>query len=383
MAKAKKLALFLPRTNPFYTALFFAMKRGFERCGLEVIGWTELPAEETLLELIRQFQPDVIFEMNRTRNDIPGLPATIKHVAWIVDTNGRPIGEFSGSEIIYFIGAPWVESACCGENTLVDWLAPGTDPDHYYPGAADNKTDFSFIGHMPLPWSEDEPNRLIWQDDQHQIRFGQLVKNCERLWQSINLTGFDNDRYLATAEKILSDLAGENIEISDRVIRYDLGCRAVRTMNRASLIEQLLSFTDSLSLYGPDNWCAWERFAPYYNSFLQSPDEMRLVYQQSHLNLHEGVGMHFRSIDCMASGSVLFYRSGPDDQTIGGINNYFEAGQHFISFTPEAMEYEAQALLTDRKRLHKMGQEAAREVHTHHTWQCRAEQVLADLATLS
>ena len=81
----KRLGLFLPAMNSFYLSLFFALKRAFNELDIEVSGWTSLPSEKELEVFIDQFKPDAIFEMNRSRRQVPSLPRKVKHISWMVD----------------------------------------------------------------------------------------------------------------------------------------------------------------------------------------------------------------------------------------------------------------------------------------------------------
>ena len=127
----KRAAIFFQKYTPFNRDLISAMKRGLEAHGTEVFCGLEYPDESSMIGFCRNFRPDVIFEMNRTRNEVPYLPKEIKHIAWIVDTNGRENSYFSGSDIIYFIGANWLRANSSG-SALTEWLPPGVCGESYY-----------------------------------------------------------------------------------------------------------------------------------------------------------------------------------------------------------------------------------------------------------
>lgn len=380
--KPKRIALFLPRSSPFYLSMWFALQRAFQRQGIECGGWTELLAEEPLLEFCRQFKPEVVFEMNRTRAALPGLPASIKHIAWIVDTLGHGIEHFRGSDIAYFFGANWLRTFPRELAQYADWLPPGTCLDNYYPASQTPLSDTAFVGHIPKPWSEEEKQRVVCSDNTDEIRFGTLYPQLQQYWAGLELKGYANDTYLQSACDLIERLTGQRIKIHDPVLRYDLGCRAVRMMNRHALLSIVQHPARSLRIYGPDNWKLWPEYAPHYRCFAHDPNELRGIYQSTKINLHEGIGPHFRSFDCMASGAALFYLSSPDDDLPGGMNSVFEPHVHYVPFSRDTFAEQAQEYLGDEVKRRALARAAAAEVGARHTWEHRVRKVIADLAQL-
>ena len=98
--KTLSIGLFLPATTPFYRTVFKGMKLGFEQLGHKVLGGTEFLEEAELIRFCEQFKPDFIFEMNRSKNQIPLFPSSVKHIAWVVDSMGLDLNDFCGSEKI-------------------------------------------------------------------------------------------------------------------------------------------------------------------------------------------------------------------------------------------------------------------------------------------
>jgi hypothetical protein len=378
----KRVAVFLPKSTSFYLALFFALKRAFERQGIECGGWTELLGEEQLLEFCRQFKPDVIFEMNRARAELPRLPAAVKHVAWIVDTLGRPIDYFRDSDIVYFFGANWLRTFPRALARHADWLPPGACPDAYFPQSRDDQSDVTFVGHIPNPWSDTELQRVVCGTGENALRFDELYPRLLQHWSGVELKGFANDTYLQSACDLIERLVGKRVVLHDPVLRYDIGCRAVRMMNRHALLSSVIPHARSLRLYGPDNWTRWPQYAPYYRAFAHDPHELRAIYQSSKINLHEGVGPHFRAFDCMASGGVLFYLRSPDDDLPGGMNEVFEPHVHYVPFNRDDFAEQAREYLNDGHKRRRVARAAAELIGARHTWAHRVNKIVGDLAQI-
>ncbi|OQX19095.1 MAG: hypothetical protein BWK76_05545 [Desulfobulbaceae bacterium A2] len=375
MSRLRRLALFLPAETPFYRQLFTAMKQGFAAHGVEVFGGCRLLGQSELLERLAAWRVAVVLEMNRTRNALPDLPASIRHIAWIVDTNGRHGAYFAGSDILYFFGAPWLSHHPHNDHQLMDWLPPGASPELYPYSERPFDSVLSFVGHIPRQWNVAECERVVAPG----LTFGELYPRLLEYWAGMERKNFANDQYLQSAETLICELIGQEVVLADPVLRYDIGCRSVRMMNRTEFVSMALAASTDLRLYGPDNWGDWPEFAPHYVGFLSTPEEMVTVYQGSRCNLHEGVGPHFRSFDCMAAGGVLLYRRSPDDREYGGLATLFEPGVHYIDCDVDDIREQVAACAGDAQRCRSIGQAAAGEIRARHTWAHRAGKILADL----
>ena len=124
----KKISIFLPKPTFIYKNLYRSIADGFRQYGLIVTGGTRHLTEVEMKTWCEEYQPDVIFEMDRTRDMIQGIPKNIRHVAWIVDTYGRFIDQLTGSQITYFFWPNYFRNFH-NSNGISDWLPPGTDPD--------------------------------------------------------------------------------------------------------------------------------------------------------------------------------------------------------------------------------------------------------------
>jgi hypothetical protein len=109
---------------------------------------------------------------------------------------------------------------------------------------------------------------------------------------------------------------------------------------------------------------------------------MRDVYARSRINLHEGAGVHFRSMDIMSTGGLLFFRESPEDHLPGGMNSLFEPDVHYVPFTIDNLPHRIAELLADPERAARIRRNAAAEIARAHTWECRARDILRDVQSV-
>ncbi len=375
-----RIAIFLPKSTPFYMSTLFAMKRGFEAHGVEVVGWTNLPESEHLIEFCRQYKPDAIIEMNRSRNDVPELPRNVRHVAWIVDAGARKLDDYRDSEVLYFFASGFKKLYTVPAAGVVDWLPPGFCSDVYRSEPASPQVEFMFAGHIPLPWTKEELDRVIYRDAHRTVLFGEVASACFSEWDKLGgLCMLQPGEVRKTIKDCMKTLAGCAVLLDAPALAYDVYVRNVRLYHRTKLMDSVLSVSDSVMLYGSENWSKWSRYAQYFNGFLSDPGELRRAYQDSSFVLHEGVGLHFRTFDCMGSGSVLTYVSSVEDDQPEGINSLFEPHRHYIPVSKENMPDVVAGYRSNERARRRIGEQAAELVHAKHTWRHRAEKILKDL----
>ncbi|MBD9362044.1 glycosyltransferase family protein [Methylomonas fluvii] len=375
-----RIALFLPNITPFYITLFFSIKKALESHGFQVIGWPGLLAGNELIEFCKRGRPDIVFEMNRTRSDIPEFPKDIIHIAWIVDNQGRKINTFSGSDIIYLFWQNWMKDCQASATKIMDWFPPGVDKDIYYPESLDFISDVSFVGHLSFPWTSRELKRVIYKSSDFVVTFADALRHLEDGVLKVDLTGFNEDDYIAVALSFLPESHRRQINL-DNCVQYDLGCRAVlRMMFRRKLLDMAAACDVSLRFYGPGGWGKWDKYRPYYQTTLTDPDDIRRVYGSSRINLHEGVGVHFRTLDCMASGGLLFYLAGPDDKITGGIRTVFTPGIHYVEVQEANFSEKVAFYLAHPEERLEICDKASLEVLQKHTWNHRVQKLVDDLS---
>ncbi|MBF0186377.1 MAG: glycosyltransferase family 1 protein [Magnetococcales bacterium] len=376
----QRVSIFLPSPTPFYKALLKQMIRGFEQLGIQTNGDVALLDEEALTKWVRNYEPDLIIEMNRPRSEIPFLKKEILHVAWIVDFNGRSMDHFKGSDITYFFCGTWVTDF--PYDTASGLLSPGACTETYRSGSRRFESTLSFVGHISAPWSEAELSRPMNQAGHALYTFGEFLPHYRKELDNYSKESFKHDDYFTKADRIYRELTGTSLKIDDDALLYDIGCRVVRFRNRQKTMDTIVKETDSIRLYGPENWAKWPEYRAYYEKFLTDPEEIRRVYQSSRFNVHEGVGMHFRTMDCMSSGGLIMYRDIPENELFGGLEDHFEHDRHYIRFHLEEFPEVFRSYVNRPDHCAEIRRNAMEEIRANHTWRHRAIQIMNDINKL-
>ncbi|HTV28370.1 MAG TPA: glycosyltransferase [Xanthobacteraceae bacterium] len=154
-----------------------------------------------------------------------------------------------------------------------------------------------------------------------------------------------------------------------------------RLLDRHLLLQNLLTVSDDLELYGP-GWDKHEEFRPYHKGTIVLQSELLQVYRRSRLNLANnthGLGLHARTLECMAVGGFIFTHTSANDDKPGGLETSFEPGVHYGTYTPDSIADDARRWLGDEQARAVAGKRAAQIIREKHLWRHRAEQILNDL----
>jgi hypothetical protein len=374
--RAASIAIFLPRDTPFYRGVIAQMVRGFSALGLRVHGHLGLLGADDFRAFYNQHQPELVLEMNRPRCEAEFIPKAACHICWVVDFNGRPLSHFEGSELTYLFGPASVERY--PHSGFCRWLGPGACPVDYSPRALPFSHDASFAAHIPRPWSQAELDRPIAVGETTTTHFRDILQPIEVKLNAKQDALVSAEEYFAFVDAVCVKRSGVPATLDDR-LRYDISGRLVRALNRRTLVDRVLEAGCSLQLFGPPNWREWPRYAPHYARELSLPSEMHEAYARSRINLHEGTGIHFRSMDIMSTGGLLFFRESPEDELPGGMNRLFEPEVHYVPFTIDNLPERMAELLADPERAARIRRNAAAEIARAHTWECRARDILRDV----
>ncbi len=154
-----------------------------------------------------------------------------------------------------------------------------------------------------------------------------------------------------------------------------------RIMDRKLLIQLASRVTDSLELYG-SGLAAHDFTLPYYKGVIEDIDELLRVYCRSKINLNNnthGLGLHSRTLECMAVGGFIFIHDSPHDTKTGGMLTEFEPDVHYGRYTVENFQDEAARWLKDSDGRLRAGRRAAERIRQRHCWHHRASQIIEDL----
>ena len=154
-----------------------------------------------------------------------------------------------------------------------------------------------------------------------------------------------------------------------------------RLLDRRLLVQNALMISKNVQLYG-DGWQNHDEFRPYNKGFIVAQRDLLDVYARSRLNLMNnthGIGLHSRSLECMAVGGFIFTHGSPHDDRPGGLETSFEPGVHYGVYTVDTFPDDARRWLAASDARVDAGAKAADIVRQKHLWRHRAAQVIADL----
>ncbi len=382
--KPKRLALFGPN-NPFYLDVLFGLARAFNGLGIKTNVSIPLLEPRALNSFCLQFKPSVVLEINRSRSDLPEFPKEVAHICWSQDYDHGMNQKVSISELTYFMTDPATLGFKINPHRFNGMLLPGVDPTAYFPGERRYLSDFSFIGFIPLPFTpEFLASKLVEvvETGAHVTR-GEVVHRLMDYYNNpdhshYHIEEIHNLVYLiiekALGFRIVQKIDPGQMNAFDKTL--------IRIVDRSKLLDAVLTVSKGMRIFGPPDWLDWPQYKPFYQRYLYDQQEIREVFHSTRINLHNncnGFSMHFRVLDCMASGCCIFVNESTQDGIPGGIRNYFEPGAHYISYKYRDVADLAREHLPQADKLERIGREASKAILAGHTWMHRAKQILEDL----
>jgi hypothetical protein len=166
----------------------------------------------------------------------------------------------------------------------------------------------------------------------------------------------------------------------DNFINY-LAREYPRLLDRVALVSAALKVSKSLELYG-SGWEKHDAFRPYHKGIVADPGDLIPIFRRSRINLANnthGLGLHSRTLECMAVGGFIFTHTSPHDTAPGGMLTSFEPGVHYDTYTLGTFEDDAKRWLKDEDGRIQVGLRAAEMIQAKHLWRHRAEQIVNDL----
>lgn len=372
----KKVLLYLPFESDFYKGLYQDIKKGFEEAGCIVEGGYQYLQSENLIKKIHEFQPDFVFEMNRTKDEIENFPKDLIHICWLVDYWERTPETIQGSDILYLFSKSWIKEHDSFNGKIVDVLYPGTNQSKYFI-TNENKSDKSmiFLGHMPKPWTKEELDRIVLKKDSKTIFFSEIVELIKKF--TIYPEGYYcNFKYLEAKLKV------ESFKNKiDQTLYYDIDARAFREGRRYKVLADTIRSQIPIDIYGNDNWKLRDEFSSYYVKNLQSQTEMNNAFNKYTFLLHDTSYPHFRVFDAMAAGLIV---TRSDCSKYGMADEWeelnFKEGSDVFTYQLDNIEEEINKLKNLSIDHIKDIQHSIRDkIINSHTWKHRALKVLNDI----
>lgn len=445
--------------NPYDQRMVRGLATGLIQVGQEALALDRPLADSEAAEACRNYEADVLLQVNRFRPLDPSLPPKVRHVAWFQDVfpetlNGNVTSGTRSSDIVYALGDAHVLGLTVELPCRLGCLVSGVDEAvlRAPAGTVERLVDFSLCGYIPPPVRVAKSrgyellsliDRLVervpvlgranafWlarrvlfrryipvdyvpyetmmafkaiTESLYQPLHGNLDIHllssamCNRMSVDLRVpmhespgrasggwgAGAGNSQGRAGAFRYVrmatSPVPDPSVAL-ERVVSY-FAREYPRLLDRITLVTGALAVSQSLELYGP-GWATHDRFRPYWKGALDRIDELLAVYRRSRINLANnthGLGLHSRTLECMAVGGFIFMHRSPHDAKPGGMHTAFEPGVHYGMYTPENFRESAARWLRDDRERTEAGRRAAKLIGEKHLWRHRAAQLLTDLA---
>lgn len=386
---------------------------GFRALGHEACPLADPLAPAVLAEKCRAYSIDVVIQVNRIRSPDYPLPPHVRHIAWYQDVFPETASGFAegfrSHDILYALGDAQVLGLEMQLPCLVGSLLSGVDQAvfGYRPHGTADAIDFSLCGFIPPPISKRSALRRILQPHNPRLNASEIMirtvtehyrplhgaldihalaqairENIERHRTNLPMTGIRR-LYRATSDAVRAAFAPPSLDglsSFERSISY-FTREYPRLLDRLALVESVLDISQSLELYGP-GWQTHPQFRPYAKGVIDGLEQLLEVYCRSRINLANnthGLGLHSRTLECMAVGGFILMHESPHDAKSGGMLTAFVPGEHYGSYTPDSLCEEAMRWLRNTPHRRQVGARAAEVVRRQHCWHHRAQQVIDDL----
>lgn len=381
MNRSPRIALFAPAA-PHFVMTLKGLKEGFEALGAEVqVGWPPLDGR-MLTTFVASFQPDLLFEVNRARDQIEEFDGKVLHAAWFeagrYDT-ASIAGGLGGSDRLYVMLPPDLMGLDLSGTSDWSYLWPGVDPAVFHPAETPVRWDLSLVGHLypppPSPLLEAE----LVADEAGAGPFGDFVEAVERLPLSglpLTPAAF---RALLTGHCAARGVPLDRDRLDERAM-FLVDELMLRLRSRRIVADAMLRASGSTRFFGNAGWALWPDYARHYGGEILTPRALAGVYRASALNVHVTPWpYHFRTFDVMGCGGVVMInRTGR--HAVGPVfEQDFTPGEHYVDYGDDDLPEVARRMLRDDAARRRIGAAAARRVVEAHTWRHRAARILGDL----
>ena len=332
------------------------------------------------------YQPDVIFEIDRFRDQIQDFDERICHIAWAQNHHafGRRIHkDATGSDIVYALYdlAQFDFPAETAAQARLMRLA--TDPSLFHPSPIEPTFDLNMIGFIYAPLDLATMNAPVKSQGQDIF----YVRDIIDAFLALHLYHTDFS-VLKVNSFLISFFNDHGIPVTtiDQIpdsLRFIFDEYLIRLMDRKVICDAMLRVSNNVAFYGGDEWKSWPNFAPHYQRRLTKVHDLANAYRDSRLTVHNGtLSIHFRTLEAMACGRPVLVNRTPNDNTPYGIEYYFEPGVDYIPYPFDQFEEVAARSLRDWSHSAAIGENASRRVLEEHTWFHRAQQIIKDVEEL-
>ena len=338
------MAIFSHAT-PDHVNWVVGLKQGMNANGVDVLTSWPLPDGKMLDSIIENYRPDVIFEINRHKDQIPETSNSFFHVCLIHEHRSHDTvytNTSGNSDFYYSIITP-----------------SGFD----FPKELDDKAKLFISG-----YNSEVIDHVNVQPKRYELGFAGFMGNPEAykpgfVKSLINpskpefgtiqdlLKYIGIDKYLLNKSDYVFQVRRKteayfhargvhDFKFSDyaynQIFRM---CEDgfVRVLNRKHICDLMLKTTNELAFWGTPMWKLWPQYAPYYKKELKSSRTLLEAYSSLKINIHcTGCNLHPRVIDTMAIGTPVAVMRMLMMALLGWIG--FEPDVHYISYTFETFK---------------------------------------------
>ena len=412
-----KFLLFPNFRHTFEFRILDALRYALEKYGHQVhVSWRPT-YPHVVSRMAKELSADVVFQVNRPRPVDEPLPKGVRHITWIQDARDDTMKTISESSLdgdIAYEMHP-LEGLLGYRPSLPilhELLPPGVDRrivDKLEPRPpAEEQFDFTMIGAMMQPMYADEREDMLAYEALNKTDYvnrklaRETTKRFSPKWilqRNEEQKEFDR-RYSATIAKTAMELALtpfkgegdyqklegivaaalEGVEPLDRnSVHYRLTYS--RLINRTTIARYILDLTDNVRFFGTD-WKDHPEFQEYYGGYVHHQGQIVRINRSTKIVVHEnpnGCNFHDRVLYAMGGAAFIMLPSSHWDNVAGGFGSFFLPDEHFGDFDHSTFHENARRWLSDEKARLQVAEVSRNEVLARHTYESRAERILADL----
>jgi spore maturation protein CgeB len=386
MAKVKRVALFGEYNNNCNLHQIDGLRWGFEALGIETIFGFEWIRGEAMSKFLDLCKPDFVFEINRSRKQIPECEDGFHHIAWIQDDASFPYGALNDitggcgqSDITYFLNDPKMHDL---DERIgrIGRLLHATDPNAFTPQNISPACDVITVGHLAPP-----PKCQYYEFVQKFDCCG-VQTTMEEIHQPLLTAGICHANFEVGAfNEFLTEFmkTKKSDFLPDKRtfarIRARYSSSIIRGIDRARLLHKLVRVTRNVRFFGDGYWKHDELLAPHFYGAIHTTAEKVAANASARIMFHNGnLAMHERVLEAFAMGRPVMLNHTLYDDAPSGINEYFVPGEDFVFYNEDNIEDVTRELLGDKARLARVATNTRRKIQAAHTWRHRAQQILDD-----
>ncbi|MGC6509583.1 MAG: glycosyltransferase [Myxococcota bacterium] len=359
--------------------------------GVDVLTSWPLPDGKMLDSMIENYQPDVIFEINRHKDQIPETRNSFFHVCLIhehrshdtVYTNTSGNSDFYYS-IITPSGYGFPEHL---DSKAKVFMAGFNEEVLARAQVQPKKYDLGFAGHMgnPAAFRRAFVGQLI---DANNPQLGTIKELLKHVGISKTLIN-ENDSVVRIRRKTEDYFRHKGFQdfrfddYADNPLFLMLEYGFVRNSNRKYLCDLMVKTTDNLAFWGPTMWTLWPKYAPFYKKELKSSLTLLEAYSSLKINVHStGTNLHPRIVDTMAMGTPMAIIRHESDDGPFGLDQFLEPDVHYISIDFDNFQEKVGYYLRHDAERQNIANQAMQTVRDSFSWKDRCKLVLDDLEAI-